>query len=131
MNNFKNTFKTKAQNKSLTSADMLALCIYRTIKAKSEDKAVILDYFIKKTFSAGAFRSDRPYPYHAVSNAWYYLNYQSRPGKRWNTEKNAYDTTNGNLLGVKIDELLEENEVIMFRELLATVENYGYKDAKK
>ncbi len=131
MTNFITTFKTKAKNKSLTSADMLALCIYRTIKAKSEDKAVILDYFIKKTFSAGAVRPHRPYPYHAVSKAWYYLNYQSRPGKRWNTEKNAYDTTDGNLLGVNIDELLDENEVKMFRELLTTVDQYGYKDANK
>lgn len=129
MTNFKNTFKTKAQNKNLSRADMLALCIYRTIKAKSEDKAVILDYFIKKTFSAGAVRSDRPYPYHAVSNAYYDLNYQSRNGRRWNGEK--FEETKGNLLGVKIDEMLDENEVIMFRELIATVENYGYKDAKK
>ena len=129
MNNFKTTFKTKAQNKSLTSADMLALCIYRTIKAKSEDKAVILDYFIKKSFSAGSVRSDRPYPYHAVTNAHYYLNYQSKPGRRWNGEK--FVETSGTVLGEKIEDLLDENEVKMFRELLATVDQYGYKDANK
>jgi hypothetical protein len=129
MKNFKTTFKTKAKAKNLTSADMLALCIYRTIKAKSEDKAVILDYFIKKAYTAGSIRSDRPYPYHAVSNAWFYLSRQSRPGRKWTGEK--FEETKGTVLGESIDELFDENEVIMFRELLATVENYGYKDAKK
>lgn len=129
MKNFKTIFKTKAQAKDLTSADMLALCIYRTIKAKSEDKAVILDYFIKKAYTAGSIRSDRPYPYHAVSNAWYSLNWQSRPGRKWTGEK--FEETKGRVLGETIDELFDENEVIMFRELLATVENYGYKDANK
>jgi hypothetical protein len=129
MKNFKTIFKTKAQAKALTSADMLALCIYRTIKAKSEDKAVILDYFIKKAFTAGAVRSDRPYPYHAVSNAQYTLKRQSRPGRKWTGEK--FEQTSGNVLGEPINELFDENEVIMFRELLATVEHYGYKGANK
>ena len=129
MTTFTETFKAKAKAKTLTSADMLALCIYRTVKAKSEDKAEVLDYFIKKAFTPGAVCSHRPYPYHAVTNSHYYLNNQSRPGRRWTGEK--FELTDGTVLGVSIKELFDDNEVIMFRELLATVERFGYKDAHK
>lgn len=131
MTNFKEVFKAKAKAKTLTSADMLALCIYRTIKAKSENKAVILDFFIKKAFSPGAVRSDRPYPYHGVTQAQWYLNAQARQGKRWNTESNSFVQTNGTVLGVDIREMFEDSEEVMFRELLASVEQYGYKDAQR
>lgn len=131
MTNFKEVFKAKAKAKTLTSADMLALCIFRTIKAKSEDKAVILDFFIKKAFSPGAVRSDRPYPLHSVTQAQWYLNNQARQGKRWNTETNSFVQTNGTVLGVDIREMFEDTEEVMFRELLASVEQYGYKDAQR
>lgn len=131
MTKFTEVFKAKAKAKTLTSADMLALCIYRTVKAKSEDKSVILDYFIKRAFSPGAVRSDRPYPYHGVTQAQWYLNNQVRTGKRWNTETNSFVSTNGSIFSVDIRELLDDAEETQFRELLASVEQYGYKDAQK
>ena len=119
MTNFITTFKGKAHNKNLTAADMLALCIYKTINAKSEDKATILTHFLKKTFTPGSVRSDRPYPYHAISNAVYYLNGHLRAGKRWGD--NGWYETNGKLLGEEVTDLLAEEKIVLFRELTGSI----------
>ena len=120
MKNFKTIFKTKAQAKDLTSADMLALCIYRTIKAKSEDKAEILKHFLKKSFSAASMNGSRLYPYHAITLAMYYLNHQIKSGKKWGPE--GWYETQGRLLNVEIDEILTEEEQVQFRELATMIE---------
>lgn len=120
MTNFITTFKAKANSKSITAADMVALCIYKTIKAKSEDKAVILKHFLKKSFSAGRVCSHRPYPYFTITNTIYYLNNQIRSGKKWGAE--GWYETQGKLLDVEINELLTEEEQVLFRELAAMIE---------
>ena len=120
MTNFITTFKAKARSKSLTAADMIALCIYKTVKAKSEDKAEILKFFLKKAFTAGHIRPDRLYPYQAITNAMYYFNGQLRAGKRWG--ENGWVETNGKLLGEEITDLLTEEEIVLFRELASSIE---------
>lgn len=119
MTNFITTFKAKAHSKNLTAADMIALCIYKTVKAKSEDKAAILNYFLKKSFNAGHIRPDRIYPYQAITNAMYYLNGQLRAGKRWS--ENGWIDTKGKLLGEEITNLLTEEEIVLFRELASSI----------
>jgi len=130
MTKFITTFKAKAHSKTLTAADMLALCIYRTVKAKSEDKATILDYFVKKSFTPGKVCEHRNYPYQCVSNAQHDLNWQMRPSKRWDGTQ-YHITSNGRLLDQPIEELLDSEEEALFRELHASLSNYGYKDANK
>jgi hypothetical protein len=119
MTNFITTFKAKAHSKNLTAADMIALCIYRTVKAKSEDKATVLNYFLKKAFSAGHIRPDRLYPYQAITNAMYDLNSQLRVGKVWTS--NGWIESKGRVLGEDITTLLSEEENILFRELACSI----------
>ena len=120
MTNFITTFKAKARSKSLTAADMIALCIYKTVKAKSEDKAEILKFFHKKAFTAGKIRPDRQYPYQAITNAMYYFNRQLRAGKRWSP--NGWYETSGQVLDVEVKDILSEEELLTFRELAAMIE---------
>jgi hypothetical protein len=119
MTNFTNTFKAKAHSKSLTSSDMLALCIYRTVKAKSEDKTAILTHFLKKSFTAGKVCAHRQYPYQSITLAMYYLNGQLRTGKRWSPD--GWYETNGKILGEEITDLLTEEEEKAFREVATIV----------
>lgn len=119
MTNFINTFKAKAHSKTLTATDIVALCIYKAVRAKSDDKVTILNHFLKKSFTAGKVRPHRPYPYHAITHAMYYLNGQIRAGKRWSIE-GWYDT-NGKLLGKEITDLLTPEEEKTFRDLAAVI----------
>lgn len=116
---FITTFKAKAHSKNLTAADMIALCIYKTVKAKSEDKSTILTHFLKKSFTPGKVRPDRQYPYQAITNAMYYFNGQLRAGKRWGAA--GWYETNGKLLGEEITDLLTPEEELAFRELASIV----------
>ena len=120
MKNFINTFKAKAHSKELTCADMIALCIYRTMKAKSEDKSIILTHFLKKTFTAGKVCAHRQWPYQTISLTMYYLNSDLRPRRRW-TPDGFRHKTNGKLLGEEITDLLTEEEEKAFRELATIV----------
>jgi hypothetical protein len=119
MTKFITTFKAKAHSKTLTAADMIALCVYKTVKAKSEDKATILTYFLKKSFSPGKIRPDRQYPYQAITNSMYYFNGQLRAGKKWTA--NGWIESNGEILGVDITTLLTEEEVVQFREIASSI----------
>ena len=120
MINFIDTFKAKAHSKTLTAADMIALCIYKTVKAKSEDKTTILTHFLKKAFTPGKVRPDRQYPYQAITNAMYYFNGQLRAGKRWGAD--GWYETEGKLLGEEITDLLTPEEITLFRELASSIE---------
>jgi hypothetical protein len=119
MKNFINTFKAKAHSKELTCADMIALCIYRTVKAKSEDKETILKHFLTKSFSAGKVCAHRQYPYQSIINAMYGFNGQLRARKRWYAD--GWKQVNGFVLGVEVTEVLTEEELLKFRELAAMI----------
>jgi len=119
MTNFTNTFKAKAHSKNLTCADMIALCIYRTVKAKSEDKATILKHFLTKSFTAGKVCAHRQYPYQSIINAMYGFNDQLRAGRRWYTD--GWKEVKGFVLGVEVTEVLTEEELLKFRELAAMI----------
>ncbi len=119
MTTFIETFKAKAHSKSLTAADMLALCIYKTTKAKSEDKAVILTHFLKKSFSAGQMAGHRLYPYMAITNAVWYLNQQLRAGKKWGPD--GWFETEGQVLGKELTEFFTEEEIVLYREITSMI----------
>lgn len=119
MTTFIETFKAKAHSKTLTVQDMIALCIYKTVKAKSEDKPTILTHFLKKAFTAGKVCAHRQYPYQTITNAMYYFNGQLRAGKRWGAD--GWYETNGLVLGVDITEILTEEEIVAFRELAGSM----------
>ena len=119
MTNFINTFKAKAHSKNLTCADMIALCIYRTVKAKSEDKETILKYFLTKSFSAGKVCAHRQYPYQSIINAMYNFNNRLRGSRIW--MDGVWKQRNGIVLGVEVTEVLTEEELLMFRELAAMI----------
>lgn len=120
MTNFIETFKTKAHSKNLIVQDMIALCIYRTIKAKSEDKETILKHFLKKAFTAGAVCAHRQYPYQAITNGMYGFNHKLRGGRIW--IEGVWKQTTGYVLGVEVTEILTEEELLKFRELAAMIE---------
>ena len=119
MTNFINTFKAKAHSKNLTCADMIALCIYRTVKAKSEDKETILKHFLKKSFTAGKVCDHRQYPYQSIINAMYGFNGGLRGGRIW--INGNWNMSKGIVLGVKVTEVLTEEELLKFRELAAMI----------
>ena len=119
MTNFIETFKAKAHSKNLTCADMIALCIYRTVKAKSEDKTAILTHFLKKSFTAGKVCAHRQYPYQSITNAMYGFNGQLRAGRRWYAA--GWKEVNGFVLGVDVSEIMTEEELLKFRELAAMI----------
>ena len=120
MTNFIETFKAKAHSKTLTCADMIALCIYRTAKAKSEDKVTILKHFLKKSFTAGKVCAHRQYPYQAITNAMYGFSHQLRGGRKW--IDGEWKVTNGFVLGVDVMEILTDEELLTFRELAAMID---------
>lgn len=51
MDKFITQFKEKARAKNVTSSDMVALFLYKAIKAKPENKKEIFEYFISRGFS--------------------------------------------------------------------------------
>ena len=111
MTTFIETFKAKAHSKTLTAADMIALCVYKTVKAKSEDKPTILTHFLKKAFTAGKVCAHRQYPYQSIWDRGYSFFGQLRPAKRWGED------CPGLVLDTKVTELLTEEEIVKFREL--------------
>jgi len=113
MTNFITAFKAKAHSKSITAADMIALCIYKTMKAKSEDKATILKHFLTKTFTGGKVCAHRQYPYQSITNNLWYLNLG--PCRRWDGTK--FVETSGTVLGVPMDEMFDETEIEQLREI--------------
>jgi len=119
MTNFTETFKAKAHSKNLTCADMIALCIYRTVNAKSEEKTAILTHFLKKSFTAGKVCAHRQYPYQSIINAMYGFNHRLRGGRIW--IEGEWKQTNGMVLGVDVNELMTEEELLKFRELAAMI----------
>lgn len=120
MTNFITTFKAKAHSKNLTAADMVALCIYKTVRAKSENKSAILTYFLKKSFTAGKVCAHRQYPYQTITNTMYSFNGQLRAGKRWYPD--GWKEVNGFVLGVDVLTILTEEELVQFRELAAMID---------
>jgi len=111
MTTFIETFKTKAKNKNITAADIIALCIYKTMKAKSEDKATILKHFLTKSFTAGKVCAHRQYPYQAIVNNKPNLS----PGRRWDDSK--FIITSGKALGVELDTILNAKQIEQLREI--------------
>lgn len=121
MTNFIETFKAKAKNKNLSSADMLALCIYKTIMAKNEDKAIILKYYLKKSFSAGKVCQHRTHSYQAISESVYYLNMSIRAGRKYTVE-GVWKEHKGTLLGVDIGDILDAEHEALFRQIVTTID---------
>lgn len=120
MTNFITTFKAKAHSKSITAADMIALCIYKTVKVKSEDKPTILKHFLTKAFTAGKVCAHRQYPYQTITNTMYYFNGQLRAGKRYQIDGTWKDVP-GYVLGTEVTNVLSEDELLTFRELAAMI----------
>jgi hypothetical protein len=120
MTNFIETFKAKAKAKNLSSADMIALCIYKTIKAKNEDKALILKYYLTKSFSAGKVCSHRTHPYQAVSDSVYSLNRSISSTRKWNGTE--WTKIKGMLLDVDISDILDEETEALFRQIVNMID---------
>ena len=121
MTNFIETFKNKAKNKTLTSADMIAHRIYKTVKAKSKNKEVILNALIKKAFTAGAMNGSRTHPYQAVDISVSNLVKLVFERKRWDSEVNKFVMKPGTLLDQDITKILSEDEISSFNELISHI----------
>jgi len=117
MIDFITTFKAKAHSKSITAADVIALCIYKTMKAKSEDKATILKHSLTKSFTPGKVCAHRQYPYQCIINNFWYMNFG--PCRKWDGTK--YIMTSGTALGVQLDEMFDEQEIEQLRAIRAMI----------
>lgn len=119
MHKFIETFKTKANNKSITAGDMIALCIFRAMKDRSsltyEER---LKYHLKRAFSAGKVAPHRQYPYQAIIDNLYQLN-GVMPGRRWDGSK--FVETKGTILNQSIDTIFDEEEIETFRSIFKMI----------
>lgn len=115
--NFVEYFKNTANAKQLTSAHMFALCVYKTVRAKSENKKEILDYFIKRTFTAGAVKAHRNHPYQAAIAAHEQLNGWTRPTRVW-IKNEGFKEFQSYFFGYELTELMSEEEAEMFKNLI-------------
>jgi len=134
MINFITEFKNKAKNKSLTNADMLALVIYKAIKAKS-DKEQALHGLIRKAFTAGnRGAAHRKYPYSAVEYAarGLYDEFKDRkPFPFTLNDENEVKIREGNILGCKKSDILDENDLTLFDSFIKTSIKFAQNDYEK
>lgn len=119
METFFNTFKIRAHNKAITKEDMLAHCVVKTLAAKSEDKQLILDYFIKRTFTPGRVCPHRYHPYQSFLEARRNLLGQFTSGFRRDLKTGEYKSMEyGFLLGMNISDIFDKEQCIAFKTLL-------------
>ena len=121
MTTFITTFKTKAKNKNISAADIIALCVYKTMMAKSQDKPTILKHFLTKSFTPGKVCAHRQYPYQCITNNLYGMNFG--PCRKWDGEK--YVMTSGSVLGIELDTMFDETEIVKLREIFKLI-NPGF-----
>lgn len=105
MKNIKEIWKKKAQNKDITSGDVISYCALRALLAKSNDKKEIARHFASKAFSPCKRGND---PYGGTRNALY-------------LEKRKI-TWNKTVLGLPINEIFDsEEEFKAFEEILESL----------
>lgn len=102
MTTFIDIFKAKARTKTNTAQDMFALCVYKTMKAKSDDKKTVLYGILRRAFTPGKVCQHRRNPYQTVNQIYTRLNYNLRSGK---------------ILNVNIGTIFTEEEAVKFREI--------------
>lgn len=117
MTKFITEFKAKAQNKNLSSADMLALCVYRTVKAKSPEKKAVLNYYVKKTFTPSKSRQ-----WDCVKRARITL--ARLVSSKYTRTIDGTLTKVKSLLGIELSELFIAQEEELFMELLTALTHY-------
>lgn len=106
MKDFIKIWKEKAHNKSIECHDVVAYCVLKTIKAKSENKKEILEYFLNKCFS--------PHKQNGYDKL--------RRGARTVGSKMLW---NKMILDYPIEDIIDnEEEKELFEELLKVAENY-------
>ena len=110
MNDFIKNFKNKAHNKDLTSSDMLALCLYRAIKAKSPEKTAIAKHFMFKSFSP-----NKSGEYRGLNKAARNLHNRSARLTK-NAETGKYEYTY-NIMGFPLSEVFSEEESQMYIDM--------------
>lgn len=69
MNSFRHQFKTLAREKRLEGVDMLTLCLYKAVRAETEDRASYYKDLLRETFARAEVEDHRPHPYWAVKLA--------------------------------------------------------------
>lgn len=117
---FIEAFKDKARNKQISSADILARCLYKAVKAKGENKEEIATGLIKKAFTEASIKPHRPHPYHAVHLTTYYAERRLRDLRRW--EDGKFVTQPSEILpGVMTNEIFNDEELALFKSLLEKV----------
>lgn len=98
---FIEVFKEKARNKELTKESMLTYCLVKAIKAKTDDKKALANYFKLKAFNPSSKRKD---PYEALNQAKKYV---ARDFQRY-----------GYILNTSVEKLLTSEEIDLFGELI-------------
>jgi len=108
MDKFITQFKEKAHNKALTKTDMATLCVYKTIKAKSEHKIEVAQYYFRKAFSStksGSMQSAR----------------EALSAVKWSVKEN-WKTKERSFSGILFEELFSGEEVIILDKIIDEVE---------
>lgn len=118
MQTFIEQFKTKARNKNLTRADMFSLCVYKAVRAKSENKKAVLYGLLRKAFTPGEVCAHRPHPYWTVRLVEAEIRYELRSGYKYDPESKKFVDQGGSMLGIKLDQLFTEEERTTLNELM-------------
>ena len=130
MVDFITEFKNKAHNKTLTSSDMLALAIYKAVKAKS-NKEEALNGLIKKSFTKGKICAHRKYPYQAVTNASNDLRFDFNDRFQFDPVQKERVRVEGNIFNIKKSELMSEDELTLFNDFVKVSYEFSINDYMK
>ena len=103
MNDFITEYKTLARNKNISIQDVIARCLYKAVKAKNPNKKEVLIGLLRKSFSPGAIKAHRPYPFHKVALELGYAKYRLK----------------NNALRIDLKDLLTEEERIIWNDLIS------------
>lgn len=106
MKDYTQIWKTKAHNKNLSAADMVAYCILKAIRARTEDKEELLKVFLDKAFS----------PHH-------YDGYASRARASNRVASNV--RWGKTIIGHPIEDILDTEEIELFTDLNEKAYRYG------
>lgn len=103
MNNFITQYKTLARNKNISIQDVIARCLYKAVKAKNPNKKEVLIGLLRRSFTPGAVRAHRPYPFYKVELEFGYARFRLK----------------SKVLGLELKDLLTEEELAIWNDLIS------------
>lgn len=121
----KTLWKNLANAKKNTARHHIQYCVLRAIASKAEDKLAVTKHFLRKSFSpvSNSFKlANGTTPFQVISNNKWALRVVN---KIWNAETRDWDNKYTDILGVPADELLDEEELKLYIDILSKISSTG------